>query len=402
MALAVAERRRKRLGRFRVLVVAALAVFVVASASRANAAVVTEYALPDGSLPNFIVLGPDGNMWFAEYGRDKIGQITPSGVITEFDTFTPGCGPVGVTVGYDAYVWYTCINLPRIGKVIATPFVVDYAVPVTPAGPIVSGPDGQLWYSDANGDVGLFDIVANAQSGLLVNAGGGSFYGLTSGADGNVWILDRPQNAIRKTTHSSDGFHSLSNSLTTPAASPYLPTWCLGGVWVTDTAANKLAFFTPDVGPLFETQLPTPNGMPEGIACGPDSSIWYTAPGANKLGRRHDGIEEFDVPTPNAIPYGIAIGADGSVWFTENVAGKIGRIQFTSAPPPVVPPNRTTSRCEDAVLRNAAKLESALAKCHAADADAAFKQKSHDEAACEAAARAKYDHANAKLFAKGD
>ena len=37
-----------------------------------------------GSRPFGITTGPDGNLWFTEYGGDKIGRITPSGTITEF------------------------------------------------------------------------------------------------------------------------------------------------------------------------------------------------------------------------------------------------------------------------------------------------------------------------------
>ncbi|HEV8674008.1 MAG TPA: hypothetical protein VGX21_08180, partial [Methylomirabilota bacterium] len=35
-----------------------------------------------------ITRGPDGNVWFADGGGNKIGRITPGGTITEFQTPT--------------------------------------------------------------------------------------------------------------------------------------------------------------------------------------------------------------------------------------------------------------------------------------------------------------------------
>ena len=41
---------------------------------------------PDDPTPLDIVVGPDGNLWFTESGVDRIGEITPAGKITEFQT----------------------------------------------------------------------------------------------------------------------------------------------------------------------------------------------------------------------------------------------------------------------------------------------------------------------------
>src|SRR5512135_2025924 len=46
---------------------------------------VTEFSLPTpNSRPYGITTGPDGNLWFTEFGSDKIGRITPSGAVSEF------------------------------------------------------------------------------------------------------------------------------------------------------------------------------------------------------------------------------------------------------------------------------------------------------------------------------
>ena len=50
------------------------------------AGVVTEFSagITAGSGPYGIAAGPDGNLWFTEFDGDRIGRITPAGVVTEF------------------------------------------------------------------------------------------------------------------------------------------------------------------------------------------------------------------------------------------------------------------------------------------------------------------------------
>jgi hypothetical protein len=50
------------------------------------AGVITEFStgISPASHPYGIAAGPDGNMWFTEYAGNRIGRITPQGVISEF------------------------------------------------------------------------------------------------------------------------------------------------------------------------------------------------------------------------------------------------------------------------------------------------------------------------------
>ena len=57
--------------------------------------------------PTDIVAGPDGNLWFTEWG-DRIGRITPAGRVTEFSRgISRGSAPEGIADGPDGNLWYT-------------------------------------------------------------------------------------------------------------------------------------------------------------------------------------------------------------------------------------------------------------------------------------------------------
>jgi streptogramin lyase len=88
-------------------------------------------------------------------------------------------------------------------------------------------------------------------------------------------------------------------------------------------------------GTIDEFSIPTASSLPFGITAGPDSNLWFTEVGANKIGRiTTAGIitGEFSIPTASSLPYGITVGPDGNLWFTERAGNNIGRI----TPGPIV------------------------------------------------------------------
>jgi hypothetical protein len=72
-------------------------------------------------VPLLITAGPDGNLWFAEYIGNKIGRITPAGVITEFPVPPGGDYLPGITEGPDGNLWFTGYSSSKIGKVSNPP-----------------------------------------------------------------------------------------------------------------------------------------------------------------------------------------------------------------------------------------------------------------------------------------
>jgi streptogramin lyase len=189
--------------------------------------------LSNGIVPD-IVAGPDGNLWYTANSYGWIGQITTSGVITQF---TAGaCGPRGqtpqpgaITVGPDNNLWFT-ITTPcpdMLGRMTTSGSVTLYNIPA-PATDVAAGPDGNVWFTTASGvgeinpatgNVGIFNTQAPGTSiapapctddlwftsgsgsvGKITTAGTESVYSLptagsdpddiTTGQGGTVWLTE--------------------------------------------------------------------------------------------------------------------------------------------------------------------------------------------------------------------
>jgi virginiamycin B lyase len=163
-----------------------------------KAGVATEFAMPSGIQPDYMVVGSDGNFWIANgdkarivkasvagvtlgsYGKgistgeffggivaapdgnvyftedagsftipDKIGRITPKGKITEIGTLPPYSYPNGLTVGKDNNVYFSIEQLQAVGKIdTATAKVTVHYLPLTGdrgTTAIVNGPDDRLY-----------------------------------------------------------------------------------------------------------------------------------------------------------------------------------------------------------------------------------------------------------------
>jgi streptogramin lyase len=83
----------------------------------ATAQSVTEFPATPGGMPGGIATGPDGNLWFTEAGVNRIGMITPAGVITEFGLATASATPNFITVGPDGALWFSQTGTNRIGRI---------------------------------------------------------------------------------------------------------------------------------------------------------------------------------------------------------------------------------------------------------------------------------------------
>jgi virginiamycin B lyase len=86
-------------------------------------------------------------MWFTEFAADKIGRISPAGVITQFSVPTADAGPYQITAGPHGAMWFTEYDTTADGQ------VTEFPVPrpsYGPAGITGSGP-GPVYGTDPAG-----------------------------------------------------------------------------------------------------------------------------------------------------------------------------------------------------------------------------------------------------------
>jgi streptogramin lyase len=112
-----------------------------------------------------IVAGPDGNLWFTEGQSNRIGRITPTGVITEFSSgITNGVNqftglpnfpePDGIAAGPNGNLWFTEFGADRVGRITPSGVVTEFGAGIGAAAQsigITAGPDGNLWFAEYAG-----------------------------------------------------------------------------------------------------------------------------------------------------------------------------------------------------------------------------------------------------------
>jgi len=244
---------------------------------------VTEFSAGISGNPYDITTGPDGNLWFVKY--DRIGRITPAGVVTEFSVgITPTAGPFGITAGPDGNLWFTEWGGGHIGRITPAGVVTEFSGVSGYVMDITTGVDGNLWFTgNLNYSIGRITpagVVTYFSAGISGNP-----LRITTGPDGNLWFTDSYKNRIGR-------------------ISP----------------AGVVTEFSVGI---------TANADLYDITAGPDGNLWFTERNGNRIGRITPSgvVTEFSVGiTAGAYPQWITAGPDGNLWFTEWGVGRIGRI----------------------------------------------------------------------------
>jgi virginiamycin B lyase len=121
--------------------------------------------------PYEITAGPDGALWFTNHGNNSIGRITTSGKVTHYSG-TGIKGPVGITAGPDGALWFTNYGNNSIGRITTTGTVTNYTHPgIDEPGSITAGPDGALWFTTANSIGRISTAVTPGISGFTPASG---------------------------------------------------------------------------------------------------------------------------------------------------------------------------------------------------------------------------------------
>ncbi|MGA9946550.1 MAG: hypothetical protein WBE79_15505 [Candidatus Cybelea sp.] len=160
---------------------------------------ITEFAYPSGYSTNqygSVTAGSDGNVWFAESSDNAIGRINPSsGKITMFP-ISVTCIPAPVVLANDGNVWFACLtSSPMMGRITPSGKISTFAIGGTFSSNeteqfCARGPDGDPWCASGN-DGDIFRVNSKTQKVTTFTPPLGAGVrpdALATGADGNVWV----------------------------------------------------------------------------------------------------------------------------------------------------------------------------------------------------------------------
>lgn len=299
---------------------------------------VTNYPLPAPGLhPNGIALGPDGNVWIAEVTSDPpvVARVTPSGEVSDFSV---GEDPDHISTDKDGDLWFTEQG-SQIGELTPTGKLTEFTVPSSGLGggpvDLAQGIDGNMWFTaegavgriTTSGHVSIFNLPTHSNSAE----------GITRGPDGKMWfaepggLFDSGEGMIGSVTAAG-----VVTEFPLTGGQPHnLCAGSDGNLWTVDPKGNRVVRVTP-AGAMTSFTIPTADSGPEAINPGSDGGLWFTETKANNIGRidpATGAIAEYpvapaDKPDAGGTPNHIIEGSDGRMWFTEFDDSKIGAIDL--------------------------------------------------------------------------
>jgi streptogramin lyase len=305
----------------------ALLMTAVAAAHRGDAVKITEFTIPTASAePLRIVTGPDGRLWFTEFGANKIGAMTPSGAFTEYVVPTANSGPSGIAGPPGVQLLFTESTAGKLGSVAVDGTIAD--------GPGTLGQPTDVAYAYPNPFVTEFStskiLVVGTFSTEFTTPGAGP-HSIVIGGDGYVWFTEYDANRIARCPLPSGACQDFP--IPTPASHPTgIALAADKTIWFVEADGNKVGkvFRQGADTQITEYPIPTASSSPFGITAGPDGNMWFTegAASASKIGRITPAgvISEFPVPTASSRPAGITLGPGNALFFTEYAGNKIGKI----------------------------------------------------------------------------
>lgn len=234
--------------------------------------VIDTFPIRFGASPQEITAGPDGSLWFTE--SDAIGRITTEGVVSEFllSSTRLNQSPVSITSGPDGNIWFT-LSGSSVGRLTADGLFAFFETNYDQLSSITGGPDGNIWFI-TNADQSK--ICRITPDGVITQFG--NTYGtygplrvpqqIMAGPDGNLWFTQRLEPLVGRIT--TDG------TITQYAVGTFtssIVAWNRD-LWLSDASAKRLLRLTTDGKLLGQITLPTTIGPITAMAIGPDGNLW--------------------------------------------------------------------------------------------------------------------------------
>jgi streptogramin lyase len=254
---------------------------------------ITEYPAALLQVPGDIVGGTDGGVWFTQSGSsEEIGRIdTATGAVTTFPAPT-GAGLAGIDVDGDGNLWFGEADKGKVGRMATDGTVTEFNADLSGDDhlkDVAVGPDGWIYYTvendgalhsisrvnPADGDICHFSAGLTGAPNKIVSASDGKLYFTISGDPAAIGRI--------KTDGTIKEFRSGLTADSSPVA------LAEGGdhdLWFTGSASpgrigrmvNPSHAFTEFAGGTAGLGL-LADADPAGITRGPDGNVWFTERG---------------------------------------------------------------------------------------------------------------------------
>ena len=236
-----------------------------------------EYAVPTTYAPLELYTDAQDDIWYSggppNFVPSAMGELTQAGSVQIFPQ--PEQEPPGFTIGGDGNVWF--MPFSGLGRMTESGIVVEFLA--DPAAYIATGFDGSLWTSNTGyiEDTSTSAALLKKYSSNLL-----TFGPLTRGPHNHMWFAQ--SDAIGEVLPSTVLLYTLPPVAFESWYSAGLVEGTDGALWFTPEFQGEIGRLTTD-GTFTQYKIPAPRSFPHAIIRAPNGVIWFTDPGAAKIGR---------------------------------------------------------------------------------------------------------------------
>lgn len=283
--------------------------------------IITEYALPRPlSQPHDAVVDRDGNVWYADFGEQKLGRLDPkTGAVKEFDipVVHPEApkGVLGVEAGADGRIWIGMHMQAAIGVFDPkTEKFRVYALPDDVRQP--NSQDSQL--TTLNQSVnGKIWTTMSADTAVRIDVASGKFEYFRPFAN-LPKVPAGPSHAVSGGEMSGgDGKTEASSMIPAPHVLYGVISDSHNNVYGLDFIGRSVFKIDAKTGAVTEYPTAIPFSQPRRGAMDAKDRLWFAEYNANRvamLDTKTGKMSEWALPTPWSAPYDAMADKNGYVW----------------------------------------------------------------------------------------
>jgi len=245
-----------------------------------------EYDLPTGSRPLNIDVDSQGDAWFTENGRSRIGYIDAStGVTHEFPISTTDVAPMDLDIAPDDSIWFTERATDHIGQLIVTSTtdfqVREFHVGWSDAGlsGVLAEGNDKIWAALGHAErlVQLKPSVPRVDSTSPLTSTGYPFMLATAPSGSSLWFTELHGNHVSLFVVSTLEW-GLRYTVPTNNSRPYhLDLDSAGDVWFSEQLGGKIGRLRTPMGTFTEFPVPLPRARIQGLDVDSDDVVWLVA-----------------------------------------------------------------------------------------------------------------------------